>query len=152
MFTRLLLTFQSTLPRGSDNGLICRAITLRVFQSTLPRGSDENSFGYKAGEYEFQSTLPRGSDHLPRLRKQIQTHFNPRSLAGATARTAYKAMYDTEGISIHAPSRERLCSPLPVCSESPFQSTLPRGSDPVPAETEASVNISIHAPSRERHR
>ena len=53
----------------------------------------------------FQSTLPRGSDPLKVLNQPGQFDFNPRSLAGATARGAAIAWYG--GISIHAPSRER---------------------------------------------
>ena len=59
----------------------------------------------------------------------ILIYFNPRSLAGATE---IGVVPGTEyEISIHAPSRER---PLYSPGKSPtreFQSTLPRGSDPV---------------------
>ncbi len=54
-------------------------------------------------------------------------------------------------ISIHAPSRERLC--YYHCykfSNSLFQSTLPRGSDSLPLASNICNPISIHAPSRER--
>ena len=56
------LVFQSTLPRGSDEGLNVMYLGKKVFQSTLPRGSDKQWCGYR----------------------QHQQNFNPRSLAGAT--------------------------------------------------------------------
>ncbi len=53
----------------------------------------------------FQSTLPHGSDRLVSHTTTPTFNFNPRSLTGATG-----IIYDTlllDGISIHAPSRER---------------------------------------------
>ena len=124
---------------------------ITAFQSTLPRGSD------KLRRYEpfcavgFQSTLPRGSDRrLPNCFSS-SAHFNPRSLAGATA---FEETYErAKKISIHAPSRERpaaltrqanieIISIHAPSRERPnsisvrmlgirFQSTLPRGSDPL---------------------
>ena len=55
-------------------------------------------------------------------------YFNPRSLAGATR--GPKGDTGPQGISIHAPSRERLCLSVPLVKLR---------------------IISIHAPSRERH-
>ena len=97
----------------------------------------------------FQSTLPRGSD---------------RSSRDGTRRKA--------GISIHAPSRERLKCKILNCLRLTFQSTLPRGSDCsfstitftsfdfnprslagatiLEAQACFTIEISIHAPSRER--
>ncbi len=75
----------------------------------------------------FQSTLPRGSDPLRSPARQIPRHFNPRSLAGATAFINDDMRVLT--ISIHAPSRERLNLKDMVINV---------------------VLISIHAPSRER--
>ncbi len=99
------------------------------FQSTLPRGSDGWIFTAIIKANAFQSTLPRGSDRLPRLCQQIQTDFNPRSLAGATLMSQFNVLLSR--ISIHAPSRERR-TPL-------FCNAL-------------NTAISIHAPSRERRR
>ena len=121
-----------------------------------------------------------------------QRHFNPRSLAGATTKSHFIVVYRhnfnprslagatrapfgidiCKAISIHAPSRERPNLDLIVCSSSPFQSTLPRGSDSRtcrglwqscdfnPRSLAGATNImislypviaiSIHAPSRER--
>ena len=53
----------------------------------------------------FQSTLPYGSDQLALFGFSSLTHFNPRSLAGATVLN--KEIYAQGNISIHAPSRER---------------------------------------------
>ena len=55
----------------------------------------------------FQSTLPRGSDRCQDLCPAAPHNFNPRSLAGAT--TALTLTISERAISIHAPSRERLC-------------------------------------------
>ena len=98
---------------------------------------------------KFQSTLPRGSDHMPPNLPPAHGYFNPRSLAGATfiiyinagvfryfnPRSLAGATWDEfkgylfDGISIHAPSRERRVV---------FITILQR------------EHISIHAPSRER--
>ena len=98
--------FQSTLPRGSDlnfkqsfslsynfNPRSLAGATLTVadvyrvllFQSTLPRGSDVTSRLEELGLKQFQSTLPRGSDRATDHADHDKIHFNPRSLAGATA-------------------------------------------------------------------
>ena len=55
----------------------------------------------------FQSTLPYGSDLSNFVSYRDLSDFNPRSLAGATYE-APACPFDTD-ISIHAPSRERLC-------------------------------------------
>ena len=75
----------------------------------------------------FQSTLPCGSDRVSPRGSSCAGNFNPRSLAGATA--VDKSKVGDCGISIHAPSRERLISDL---------------------DRFVIMNISIHAPSRER--
>ena len=98
-----------------------------TFQSTLPRGSD--------GLWQDNGLLfPAISIHAPsreRLQRELViehlTHFNPRSLAGATEVTLLDALYGT--ISIHAPSRERPIASRSASSIRLFQSTLPRGSD-----------------------
>ena len=102
----------------------------------------------------------------------MRNDFNPRSLTGATG--AMYAQRTLEGISIHAPlrerqfnlgegltitdisihapSRERLPELTAVSHTLPrFQSTLPRGSDGVSGSFWGEIPISIHAPSRERH-
>ena len=79
----------------------------------------------------------------------IYHYFNPRSLAGATrSRQLYTGVM---GISIHAPSRERQSQTNFPCRILKFQSTLPRGSDAytIPFVVDEQT-ISIHAPSRER--
>ena len=97
------------------------------FQSTLPRGSDyELTWSYMDND-QFQSTLPRGSDNLKRGPIIATKYFNPRSLAGATAKILFAEPYYRDFnprslagatfkipdyylklfISIHAPSRER---------------------------------------------
>ena len=61
------------------------------------------------------------------MRSQF-SHFNPRSLTGATADNNI------------------------LCAIRRFQSTLPYGSDVTNARTTRHIDISIHAPLRERHR
>ena len=123
---------------------------------------------YRSG-LEFQSTLPRGSDYALKIPSSLYLYFNPRSLAGATLTNV--ELHATNGISIHAPSRERPWiskivlhganfnpRSLAGATESifgkkypvVFQSTLPRGSDIMPLSQTARCAISIHAPSRER--
>ena len=143
---------------------------------------------------EFQSTLPRGSDKTFLSSSFPWQYFNPRSLAGATLVKIFGIFIITtfqstlprgsdtslspvalrpEGISIHAPSRERpmtgqsrnsstehfnprslagatMIGLINVATRA-FQSTLPRGSDKVVEnKTFRHEKISIHAPSRER--
>ena len=100
-----LTAFQSTLPRGSDVSFLLQSCNESTFQSTLPRGSDCNLTATLHHVDGFQSTLPRGSD------------------CGCGVILYYS------GISIHAPSRERLVK---------MQKHI------------FLLIISIHAPSRER--
>ena len=86
MARRLLLLFQSTLPRGSDPHRHAYHVSKAVFQSTLPRGSDIPPSRYTEPFSTFQSTLPRGSDLSHHDKLYRFRHFNPRSLAGATHR------------------------------------------------------------------
>ena len=75
----------------------------------------------------FQSTLPRGSDFQFFCTNSQEFYFNPRSLAGATARSCERA--DVSIISIHAPLRERQLQDAMERARAVFQSTLPCGSD-----------------------
>ena len=122
----------------------------RVFQSTLPRGSDFRHIGVVASRrisihapsrerqkyWKYSKDYYIISIHAPsRERRKAKArancdfcHFNPRSLAGATA------------MAIHFVRQSR------------FQSTLPRGSDQLVYVCVRQNRISIHAPSRERHK
>ena len=97
--------FQSTLPRGSDgygafNGCF---LLISIHAPSRERQTLSNNSRLLQA---FQSTLPRGSDFTLWPVYRLPSHFNPRSLAGATMRCI---VYPTEYlISIHAPSRERL--------------------------------------------
>ena len=97
-----------------------------IFQSTLPHGSDRWYSILNISHLLFQSTLPHGSD------------------AGHGVTLYYS------GISIHAPSRERLRDVREVIHYTQFQSTLPHGSDPLHDIDTVVRGISIHAPLRER--
>ena len=77
-----------------------------TFQSTLPYGSDPRRIATDCRPSGFQSTLPYGSDSIFTVSSSILTHFNPRSLTGATI--------------IHQ---------LLLVGTQRFQSTLPYGSD-----------------------
>ena len=116
----------------------------------------------------FQSTLPHGSDLSNFVSYRDLSDFNPRSLAGATYE-APACPFDTD-ISIHAPSRERLCQSffivgfsyfnprsltgatsimnLPKLKSKLFQSTLPHGSDRKHTVSASHHVISIHAPAQ----
>ena len=97
--------FQSTLPHGSDSSLMTRSVLLIPFQSTLPHGSDS------CGVLREHSVII--SIHAPSRERPTLTfmtlrptsHFNPRSLTGAT---------------VYCPK---------FSSAVRFQSTLPHGSD-----------------------
>ena len=143
------LSFQSTLPRGSDPVRRHSVFPCAYFN---PRSLAGATVGYlrQCADKIFQSTLPRGSDivtgqgdtkseisiHAPsRERPSLVSflcpasgNFNPRSLAGATV--PYTDDIKLDCISIHAPSRERRSTSASSHSTySSFQSTLPRGSD-----------------------
>ena len=98
-------TFQSTLPRGSDDITPTAAGDIGLFQSTLPRGSDAINHD--------EMELIKISIHAP-SRERLESvpyvstsaYFNPRSLAGATFKFDIRARL-AASISIHAPSRER---------------------------------------------
>ena len=97
----------------------------------------------------FQSTLPRGSDVGKRSERLLRYHFNPRSLAGATM-LPFLCVANI-GISIHAPSRERLQA-LRKDGESHYFNprSLAGATSRQSLERGLESLISIHAPSRER--
>ena len=164
------MTFQSTLPRGSDeqqHSAIARGLLFN------PRSLAGATYVIKLGRSNAKFSI-----HAPsRERRVAADHsvmyvyvFNPRSLAGATKKAKLKAT--ATSFSIHAPSRERQCWAANISITGAFQSTLPRGSDALricifatslvfqstlPRGSDlanpAPVNVkgfSIHAPSRER--
>mgnify|MGYP007039787062 CR=1 FL=1 len=96
----------------------------------------------------FQSSLPHGSDDgCAKMAIGLQ-NFNPRSLTGATV--APKTIHNKGGISILAPSRERLIDLVLSAVAVNFN---PRSLTGATCSRCLSVNltlISILAPSRER--
>ena len=123
-----VITFQSTLPHGSDDMTFEEWVKIYIsihapsrerpilliiireregqFQSTLPHGSDLMVCRSCRRSLTFQSTLPHGSDPI------------------------MERVRDWRGdISIHAPSRERPPCIISAASLPSFQSTLPHGSD-----------------------
>ena len=118
-----------------------------TFQSTLPRGSDPAD--------TIRADMGRISIHAPsreRLRVRhilsFDSNFNPRSLAGATAAQSPLTQAAIFQSTLPRGSDILYCSSTNRLSK--FQSTLPRGSDyKIHIKTKDS-KISIHAPSRER--
>ena len=118
--------FQSTLPCGSDAVIFT---STKHFDISIHAPLRERPIAArKAKTLEpFQSTLPCGSDALYAKLSQCHHNFNPRSLAGATRYSVY--YFAHAGISIHAPLRERHLKTKKTSNITPFQSTLPCGSD-----------------------
>ena len=163
------MTFQSTLPHGSDRNLLDALTSTDISIHAPSRERLYQTSRYVHGK-QFQSTLPHGSDAAQGAIDRLDQDFNPRSLTGATE-YSQPATYQFN-ISIHAPSRERLKlwpsfirlnlfqSTLPHGSDFKifkprdsvvtFQSTLPHGSDEFLQQYQSVTAISIHAPSRER--
>ena len=108
LYLILMLYFNPRSLTGATCCFCSRYCYTITFQSTLPRGSDASATVYGIQLLLFQSTLPYGSDQLALFGFSSLTHFNPRSLAGATVLN--KEIYAQGNISIHAPSRERRCS------------------------------------------
>src|SRR4051812_11972636 len=108
---------------------------------------------------QFQSTLPRGSDGEDGAALTAHEGFNPRSREGATHAGIVSILAPqfqstlprgsdsrrnqspaVEGVSIHAPARERPNAHHPPAGLVRFQSTLPRGSDDSPTAPTASAS------------
>jgi len=123
----VILTFQSTPPRGGDRPAmfapLCRLVSIhapaRGRHSVQPRAADEDG-------------------------------FNPRPRAGATAKRALPALYHS--VSIHAPARGRPPFDKVNTGFPAFQSTPPRGGDCMPFAQQIMHPVSIHAPARGRPR
>ena len=100
----LVIIFQSTLPRGSDNTDDDKVFGYQDFNPRSLAGATLEK-DLRTKDLEFQSTLPRGSDKALFGAWNHFADFNPRSLAGATLNKEIYAQGNE--ISIHAPSRER---------------------------------------------
>ena len=117
------------------------------FQSTLPRGERHINLEMPEYTFEFQSTLPRGERHSGQWSGASAEYFNPRSHEGSDSAGAVRGRAYT--ISIHAPTRGATQTMLMDMLRSGFQSTLPRGERPEPADlAQPTTGISIHAPTR----
>ena len=97
--------FQSTLPRGSDYRTI-KADHDRIISIHAPSRERQNTcVGIGQGRIHFNPRSLAGATAISRYQTHLNRYFNPRSLTGATA---YNSMYKIlTKISIHAPSRER---------------------------------------------
>ena len=80
-------------------------VKFNLFQSTLPCGSDYRHVSHWQVQSYFNPRSLAGATPGLFVAKAAHRYFNPRSLAGATKNQPEK--YDTNGISIHAPLRER---------------------------------------------
>ena len=166
------MVFQSTLPRGSDAGLLSssflsaisihapsrerqtlykRDLQLFIFQSTLPRGSDATRTIKNSSRLEdFNPRSLAGATHNPDNGRGRHAHFNPRSLAGATD-SVVESEVNTFYFNPRSLAGATTVPTQVVTDSSKFQSTLPRGSDESPYWSHVyAYPISIHAPSRER--
>ena len=118
------------------------------FQSTLPHGSAcRRMSNYNMCE-NFNPRSLKGATWLSRRRQDWLQYFNPRSLAGATE--CQRQQYHAQFISIHAPSRERLCLAISIACSSNFNPRSLTGATKVVGGAVTLSEISIHAPSRER--
>ena len=121
------MTFQSTLPRGSDAqkwedaGLVCIISIHAPSRERLPSFKTRTSLfsisihapsrerrllfrpGYQRNPISIHAPSRERQEFL--LNRYNFHYFNPRSLAGATRES--RVLQDISGISIHAPSRER---------------------------------------------
>ena len=77
------------------------------------------------------------------------SHFNPRSLTGATQHRADVCGCRKDFNPRSLTGATRMTVTRRNCSAA-FQSTLPHGSDPLMTLSQWETGISIHAPSRER--
>ena len=125
-----------------------RCLRCLTFQSTLPCGSDVVLFDIINHLILFQSTLPCGSDTRVITKFSTDANFNPRSLAGATlfVISPVKETVDFNPRSLAGATCKRLEAKEKIL----FQSTLPCGSDLRCPHDYKCRYISIHAPLRER--
>ena len=118
-------TFQSTLPHGSDIIEIHNVLQIII---SIHAPSRERLYS-RYLVYRDADFNPRSLTGATKLLKDILAslkYFNPRSLTGATGMT------------------------MVISRLTPFQSTLPHGSDKDKRLKDNIHVISIHAPSRER--
>ena len=127
---------------------ICSLQMILKFQSTLPRGSDNDEILIAARPVDFNPRSLAGATSIT-----LATEFAALISIHAPSRERpnyFLTRWWPQAISIHAPSRERLDIRGMIASTSIFQSTLPYGSDCNSFLTLTYDDISIHAPSRER--
>ena len=116
--------FQSTLPRGERQLMLCLIFLYLKFQSTLPRGERRNNGNFRT----------------------IYQCFNPRSRVGSDV-SASKVCY-TASVSIHAPAWG--ATTIGGMRRSFIFSFNPRsrvGSDHYNEKHNADEVVSIHAPA-----
>jgi len=122
----IVLSFQSTPPRGGRPSRDRSRCCLYRFQSTPPRGGRPTSQLLATWQQMFQSTPPRGGRPSSLDQPPVFTSFNPRPRAGG----------------------DQLGN-IGTCNLTWFQSTPPRGGRHPPASGVAATRrVSIHAPAR----
>ena len=145
-------------------------LLLVIFQSTPPRGGDDQSGRLRSPPGYFNPRPLAGATLGCRTQTEIRFHFNPRPLAGATWWQSCSPSDNSDfnprplagaTVSQHAVSNGNTnFNPRPLAGATTygvyriqterFQSTPPRGGDPMEAIENVIGYISIHAPSRGR--
>ena len=124
-------------------------LLITTFQSTLPRGSDNASASASLISTHISIHAPSRERPTSPQRSITSADFNPRSLAGATC-ISVSLMIKRVFQSTLPRGSDTNSGVIPSASYI-FQSTLPRGSDQPHRNAPSRRQISIHAPSRERH-
>ena len=141
-------TFQSTLPHGSD--FVHTIISSNRRQISIHAPSRERPRAGSSIPCRAAISIHAPSRERPTIKisRRNMTHFNPRSLTGATAQRHQIFLHFF--ISIHAPSRERLLKPRHRLTMGYFNPRSLAGATGEAAKERYEGIISIHAPSRER--
>ncbi len=119
--------FQSTPPRRGDETRSRARVRGPRFQSTPPRRGDVRSLEADDRKAPFQSTPPRRGDRQTNVVSPRKSSFNPRPREGATLWGG--ELNPRYVVSIHAPAKGRLYSPVASNPCFSFQSTPPRRGD-----------------------
>ena len=122
----LILSFQSTPPRGERPPAAVVSQVCSEFQSTPPRGERPPYSNTGRSGRNFNPRPREGSDARRRRDFSFLRYFNPRPREGSDEPDVANE-YERDEISIHAPARGATipsqCDKLPTI----FQSTPPRG-------------------------
>ena len=144
----MLHLFQSTLPSGSDDTQAAQHLRRRISIHAPLRERLNRYFG-KNQIFVISIHAPLRERRRAAAHAERASHFNPRSLAGATKMV--KEAAEAKAISIHAPLRERLVMlVLVIIVLTHFNPRSLAGATVLFLSSVFFVIISIHAPLRER--